>query len=104
MNLPCSSKGDAAFKKKEKKKGQLISELLSRVNCRTAEIISWNLLRALTSNKQKDHFVRLMLDSFEFHEQFQTENFDLLPLFVTPPARTNDRKGHYISLDVKLSK
>lgn len=103
MNLPCSSKGDAALKKEEKKKGQLISELLSRLNCRTAEIISWNLLRALTS-KQKDHFVRLMLDSFEFHEQFQTENFDLLPLFVTPPARTNDRKGHYISLDIKLSK
>ena len=104
MNLPCSSKGDAAFKKKEKKKGQLISELLSGVNCRTAEIISWNLLRALTS-KQKDHFVTgLMLDSFEFHEQFQTENFDLLPLFVTPPARTNERKGHYISLDIKLSK
>ena len=103
MNLPCSSKGDAALKKEGKKKGQLISELLSRLNCRTAEIISWNLLRALTS-KQKDHFVRLMLDSFEFHEQFQTENFDLLPLFVTPPARTNDRKGHYISLDIKLSK
>ena len=36
-----------------------------------------------------------MLDSFEFQEQFQTENFDLLPLFLTPPARTNDLKGHY---------
>ena len=96
MNLPCSSKGDAALKKKTKKqkKCQLISELLSRVKGRTAEIISWNLLRALTS-KQKDHFVRLMLDSFEFQEQFQTENFDLLPLFLTSPARTNDRKGHY---------
>ena len=97
MNLPCSSKGDAALKKqktKNKKKCQLISELLSRVKGRTAEIISWNLPRALTS-KQKDHFVRLMLDSFEFQEQFQTENFDLLPLFLTLPARTNDRKGHY---------
>lgn len=40
MNLPCSSKGDAALKKEEKKKGQLISELLSRLNNRTAEIIS----------------------------------------------------------------
>lgn len=93
MNLPCSSKGDAALKKK--KKGQLISRLLSRVNCRTAEKISWNLLRALTS-KQKDHFVRLMLDSFEFHDRefwFAAAVFD-----------TSQSKGHYISLDIKLSK